>query len=84
MKALAYHQQYTLIITATTVYCIIMTHKNVSYKKLEQKDLYLSLCLSPVSPSISAAGFDWSLHFKWEQLSAEKQAKRADPTEPIK
>lgn len=29
-------------------------------------------------------GFDWSLHFKWEQLSAEKRAKRADPTEPIK
>ncbi|XP_062857267.1 polypeptide N-acetylgalactosaminyltransferase 14 isoform X2 [Trichomycterus rosablanca] len=29
-------------------------------------------------------GFDWSLHFKWEQLSAEKRAKRANPTEPIK
>ncbi|TRY98147.1 hypothetical protein DNTS_028494 [Danionella cerebrum] len=29
-------------------------------------------------------GFDWSLHFKWEQLSTEKRAKRADPTEPIK
>uniref|UniRef100_A0A4W4HIP2 Polypeptide N-acetylgalactosaminyltransferase n=1 Tax=Electrophorus electricus TaxID=8005 RepID=A0A4W4HIP2_ELEEL len=29
-------------------------------------------------------GFDWSLHFKWEQLSAEKRAKREDPTEPIK
>uniref|UniRef100_A0A673LPU0 polypeptide N-acetylgalactosaminyltransferase n=1 Tax=Sinocyclocheilus rhinocerous TaxID=307959 RepID=A0A673LPU0_9TELE len=29
-------------------------------------------------------GFDWSLHFKWEQLSAEKRAKRADPAEPIK
>ncbi|XP_073672438.1 polypeptide N-acetylgalactosaminyltransferase 14 isoform X2 [Paramisgurnus dabryanus] len=29
-------------------------------------------------------GFDWSLHFKWEQLSAEKRARRADPTEPIK
>ncbi|KAB5517267.1 hypothetical protein PHYPO_G00187700 [Pangasianodon hypophthalmus] len=29
-------------------------------------------------------GFDWSLHFKWEQLSAEKRAKRVDPTEPIK
>ncbi|TSL47659.1 Polypeptide N-acetylgalactosaminyltransferase 14 [Bagarius yarrelli] len=29
-------------------------------------------------------GFDWSLHFKWEQLSAEKRAKRLDPTEPIR
>ncbi|XP_026146052.1 polypeptide N-acetylgalactosaminyltransferase 14-like [Carassius auratus] len=29
-------------------------------------------------------GFDWSLHFKWEQLSAEKRSQRADPTEPIK
>ncbi|KAK3506921.1 hypothetical protein QTP70_031225 [Hemibagrus guttatus] len=28
-------------------------------------------------------GFDWSLHFKWEQLSAEKRAKRLNPTEPI-
>ncbi|XP_015674012.1 polypeptide N-acetylgalactosaminyltransferase 14 [Protobothrops mucrosquamatus] len=29
-------------------------------------------------------GFDWSLHFKWEQLSLEQKAKRSDPTEPIK
>uniref|UniRef100_A0A7M4ELX4 Polypeptide N-acetylgalactosaminyltransferase n=1 Tax=Crocodylus porosus TaxID=8502 RepID=A0A7M4ELX4_CROPO len=29
-------------------------------------------------------GFDWSLHFKWEQLSPEQKAKRVDPTEPIK
>ncbi|XP_053316692.1 polypeptide N-acetylgalactosaminyltransferase 14 [Spea bombifrons] len=29
-------------------------------------------------------GFDWSLHFKWEQLSTEQKAKRLDPTEPIK
>ncbi|KAM4632961.1 polypeptide N-acetylgalactosaminyltransferase 14 [Polymixia lowei] len=29
-------------------------------------------------------GFDWSLHFKWEQLSPEQRARRADPTEPIR
>ncbi|MBN3306206.1 GLT14 acetylgalactosaminyltransferase, partial [Amia calva] len=29
-------------------------------------------------------GFDWSLHFKWEQLSSEQKARRSDPTEPIK
>ncbi|OCT79503.1 polypeptide N-acetylgalactosaminyltransferase 14 isoform X1 [Xenopus laevis] len=29
-------------------------------------------------------GFDWSLHFKWEQLSMEQKARRLDPTEPIK
>ncbi|XP_046905497.1 polypeptide N-acetylgalactosaminyltransferase 14 [Hypomesus transpacificus] len=29
-------------------------------------------------------GFDWSLHFKWEQLSAEQRTQRADPTELIK
>ncbi|XP_036398008.1 polypeptide N-acetylgalactosaminyltransferase 14-like [Megalops cyprinoides] len=29
-------------------------------------------------------GFDWSLHFKWEQLTAEQRARRNDPTEPIK
>ncbi|XP_068009817.1 polypeptide N-acetylgalactosaminyltransferase 14 isoform X2 [Melanerpes formicivorus] len=29
-------------------------------------------------------GFDWSLHFKWEQLSPEQKGKRLDPTEPIK
>ncbi|KAJ8399380.1 hypothetical protein AAFF_G00410920 [Aldrovandia affinis] len=29
-------------------------------------------------------GFDWSLHFKWEQLTSEQRASRTDPTEPIK
>ncbi|KAM9798274.1 polypeptide N-acetylgalactosaminyltransferase 14 [Neosynchiropus ocellatus] len=29
-------------------------------------------------------GFDWSLHFKWEQLTAEERARRTDPTQPIK
>ncbi|XP_067337815.1 polypeptide N-acetylgalactosaminyltransferase 14 isoform X2 [Channa argus] len=29
-------------------------------------------------------GFDWSLHFKWEQLSSEQRANRLDPTQPIK
>uniref|UniRef100_A0A3Q3AK02 Polypeptide N-acetylgalactosaminyltransferase n=1 Tax=Kryptolebias marmoratus TaxID=37003 RepID=A0A3Q3AK02_KRYMA len=28
--------------------------------------------------------FDWSLHFKWEQLLPEQQARRTDPTQPIK
>ncbi|XP_074541762.1 polypeptide N-acetylgalactosaminyltransferase 14 [Halichoeres trimaculatus] len=29
-------------------------------------------------------GFDWSLHFKWEQLTSEEKARRTDPTLPIK
>lgn len=29
-------------------------------------------------------GFDWSLHFKWEQLSPEQRARRTDPTQPIR
>ncbi|XP_064412670.1 polypeptide N-acetylgalactosaminyltransferase 14 [Latimeria chalumnae] len=29
-------------------------------------------------------GFDWSLHFKWEQLSPAERSKRMDPTEPIR
>uniref|UniRef100_A0A8C6TGQ9 Polypeptide N-acetylgalactosaminyltransferase n=1 Tax=Neogobius melanostomus TaxID=47308 RepID=A0A8C6TGQ9_9GOBI len=29
-------------------------------------------------------GFDWSLHFKWEQLSQEQKDQRTDPTQPIK
>ncbi|XP_029352920.1 polypeptide N-acetylgalactosaminyltransferase 14 [Echeneis naucrates] len=29
-------------------------------------------------------GFDWSLHFKWEQLSPEQRAQRIDPTQPIR
>ncbi|XP_076991097.1 polypeptide N-acetylgalactosaminyltransferase 14 [Tamandua tetradactyla] len=29
-------------------------------------------------------GFDWSLHFQWEQLSPEQRARRLDPTEPIR
>jgi hypothetical protein len=31
-----------------------------------------------------ALGFDWSLHFQWEQLSLEQKALRLDPTEPIR
>ncbi|KAI3364588.1 hypothetical protein L3Q82_011369, partial [Scortum barcoo] len=27
-------------------------------------------------------GFDWSLHFKWEQLSPEQRARRTDPPDP--
>ncbi|XP_027477860.2 polypeptide N-acetylgalactosaminyltransferase 14 isoform X1 [Zalophus californianus] len=29
-------------------------------------------------------GFDWSLHFQWEQLSPEQKARRLDPAEPIR
>ncbi|XP_072404993.1 polypeptide N-acetylgalactosaminyltransferase 14 [Chiloscyllium punctatum] len=29
-------------------------------------------------------GFDWSLHFKWEQLTPEVKAKRLQPIEPIR
>ncbi|XP_042189197.1 polypeptide N-acetylgalactosaminyltransferase 14 isoform X2 [Callorhinchus milii] len=29
-------------------------------------------------------GFDWSLRFKWEQLSTEVKAQRTDPTQPIR
>ncbi|XP_015991559.1 polypeptide N-acetylgalactosaminyltransferase 14 isoform X2 [Rousettus aegyptiacus] len=29
-------------------------------------------------------GFDWSLHFQWEQLSSDQKARRLDPTEPIR
>ena len=29
------------------------------------------------------SGFDWSLHFKWDSLSATRRAKRTDATTPI-
>ncbi|XP_059501138.1 polypeptide N-acetylgalactosaminyltransferase 14 isoform X2 [Stegostoma tigrinum] len=29
-------------------------------------------------------GFDWSLHFKWEQMTPEVKAKRLQPIEPIR
>ncbi|XP_062378771.1 polypeptide N-acetylgalactosaminyltransferase 16 isoform X2 [Sardina pilchardus] len=29
-------------------------------------------------------GFDWSLHFKWEQIPIEQKMARNDPTQPIK
>uniref|UniRef100_H3CYV1 Polypeptide N-acetylgalactosaminyltransferase n=1 Tax=Tetraodon nigroviridis TaxID=99883 RepID=H3CYV1_TETNG len=28
-------------------------------------------------------GFDWSLHFKWEQIPIEQKMARSDPTQPI-
>ncbi|XP_005400615.1 PREDICTED: polypeptide N-acetylgalactosaminyltransferase 14 isoform X2 [Chinchilla lanigera] len=36
------------------------------------------------SASELRGGFDWSLHFRWEQLSPEQKAQRLDPTEPIR
>ncbi|ERE68644.1 polypeptide N-acetylgalactosaminyltransferase 14 [Cricetulus griseus] len=36
------------------------------------------------SASELRGGFDWSLHFQWEQLSPEQKALRLDPTEPIR
>ncbi|XP_073868144.1 polypeptide N-acetylgalactosaminyltransferase 14 isoform X7 [Macaca fascicularis] len=36
------------------------------------------------SASELRGGFDWSLHFQWEQLSPEQKARRLDPTEPIR
>ncbi|XP_039597424.1 polypeptide N-acetylgalactosaminyltransferase 16 [Polypterus senegalus] len=29
-------------------------------------------------------GFDWSLHFKWEQIPIEQKMSRTDPTQPIR
>lgn len=29
-------------------------------------------------------GFDWSLHFKWEQIPLEQKIARTDPTKPIR
>ncbi|XP_004698729.2 polypeptide N-acetylgalactosaminyltransferase 16 [Echinops telfairi] len=29
-------------------------------------------------------GFDWSLHFKWEQIPLEQKMSRTDPTRPIR
>lgn len=29
-------------------------------------------------------GFDWSLHFKWEQIPIEQKMSRSDPTQPIR
>ncbi|XP_049640146.1 polypeptide N-acetylgalactosaminyltransferase 14 [Suncus etruscus] len=36
------------------------------------------------SASELRGGFDWSLHFQWEQLSPEQKARRLNPTEPIR
>ncbi|KAJ8289635.1 hypothetical protein GJAV_G00003570 [Gymnothorax javanicus] len=29
-------------------------------------------------------GFDWNLHFKWEQIPIEQKMARSDPTQPIR
>lgn len=40
----------------------------------------LSSVLTPLCP----VGFDWSLHFKWEQIPLEQKIARTDPTKPIR
>lgn len=34
--------------------------------------------------AFSLTGFDWSLHFKWEQIPIEQKMARSDPTLPIR
>ena len=36
------------------------------------------------SHSALPVGFDWSLHFKWEQIPLEQKMTRTDPTKPIR
>lgn len=40
--------------------------------------------LSPVLTLLCPLGFDWSLHFKWEQIPLEQKIARTDPTKPIR
>lgn len=42
------------------------------------------LCLSSVLTPLCPLGFDWSLHFKWEQIPLEQKIARTDPTKPIR
>uniref|UniRef100_UPI00358FE439 polypeptide N-acetylgalactosaminyltransferase 16 isoform X2 n=1 Tax=Myxine glutinosa TaxID=7769 RepID=UPI00358FE439 len=42
-----------------------------------------SFTYTAASPNLQG-GFDWSLHFKWENLSPQKAARRSDPIEPIR
>lgn len=40
--------------------------------------------LSPILTRLCPLGFDWSLHFKWEQIPLEQKIARTDPTRPIR
>lgn len=40
--------------------------------------------LSPILTMLCPVGFDWSLHFKWEQIPLEQKIIRTDPTKPIR
>lgn len=40
--------------------------------------------LSPILTPLWPIGFDWSLHFKWEQIPLEQKIARTDPTKPIR
>lgn len=39
---------------------------------------------SPILTLVWPLGFDWSLHFKWEQIPLEQKIARTDPTKPIR
>lgn len=42
------------------------------------------LCPEPIFTPLCPLGFDWSLHFKWEQIPLEQKIARTDPTKPIR
>ena len=42
------------------------------------------LAVSMVTVVMFIKGFDWSLHFKWDGLTADFKAKRSSPIEPIR
>lgn len=44
----------------------------------------MGCALGPILTPFCPLGFDWSLHFKWEQIPFEQKVTRTDPTKPIR
>lgn len=53
-----------------------LDNRNINLKM--RADLLLPPCFFFLS------GFDWSLHFKWEQIPIEQKMARSDPTQAIR
>ena len=75
------------IITVSSVQSLMLsiwTTLNISDPLLTLEEVFIIVAMVIIAIMMLYEGFDWSLHFKWDALTADLKAKRLSPIEPIK